>query len=97
MENEPHSTVKLPDIQDYQLQTDNNTPTDYRQARITTNRKALLLLKMKEDRRISQSNVDGLIADIELLLQDEILTLKNDVMSCIQQGQDLNGSISKVE
>ena len=66
------------------------------QARIQPNSKALFLLKMKEDRRISQSNVDGLIADFTVLLQEEILSLKKDVMSCIQQGQDLNDSISKI-
>ena len=94
MENEPHSTVELPDIQDYQEQTENDTPTD--PARIQPNSKALLLLKMKEDRRISQSNVDGLVADFTVFLQEEILSLKEDVISCIHHGKDLNDSISKV-
>ena len=88
IENEPHTTVEV-----YQEQTD-NTLTD--QAWISPNSKALLLLKMKEDRRISQNCLDGLIADITVLLRDEILSLKNDVMSCIRKGRDLD-SIGNVD
>ena len=96
MENsEPHSTVEQPDVQDYQEPTENDALTD--PVQMQPNSKALFLLKMKEDRRISQSNVDGLVADFTVLLQEEILSLKKDVISCIQHGHDLNDSIRKVD
>lgn len=47
--------------------------------------KALFLLKLKEERRLSQVAVNGLIGDISILLEEEILSLKSDVIQCMQK------------
>ena len=45
--------------------------------------KALFLLKIKEERRLSQLAVNGLIGDISTLLEEEILSLKTNVIKCM--------------
>ena len=45
---------------------------------------ALLLLKIKEVRKVSQSALDGIIEDISLILQQTIGRLKASVNSCLQ-------------
>jgi len=47
--------------------------------------KALFLLKLKEERRSSKVAVNGLIGDISTLLEEEILSLKCDVIQCMQE------------
>ena len=60
------------------------------------NSKALFLLKIKEDRRISQSNVDCLIGDLTVLLKEELMSLKSDIISCVKEGQDTDDSVSRI-
>ena len=47
--------------------------------------KALFLLKLKEEWRWSQTAVNGLIGDISILLEEEITSLKKDVIQCMQE------------
>ena len=47
--------------------------------------KALFLLKLKEERRLSQLAVNGLIGDISTLLEEEISSLKKDVIKCMHE------------
>ena len=61
------------------------------------NSKALFLLKIKEERRISQSNVDCLIGDFTVLLKEELMSLKGDIISCVKEGQDVDDSVSRID
>lgn len=54
--------------------------------------KALFLLKLKEERRISQTNVDFLVNDITVLVQEEIRSLQKEIVSCIRQGHNADDS-----
>ena len=45
--------------------------------------KALFLLKLKEERRLSQLAVNGLIGDISTLLEEEISSLKSKTSSSV--------------
>ena len=46
--------------------------------------KALFLLKIKDERRLSQVAINGLIGDITTLLEEN-LSLKKDVIQCMQE------------
>ena len=59
--------------------------------------KALFLLKLKEERRLSQVAVNGLISDISILLEEEILSLKCDVIQCMQWEHASTELITKVK
>lgn len=61
------------------------------------NNKALFLLKLKEERRISQANVDRLIDDISVLVQDEIRSLRGEILSCIQHGLSTEDSTTMIK
>ena len=58
--------------------------------------KALFLLKLKEERRLSQVAVNGLIGDISTLLEEEILSLKKDIIQCMQEEHASTELISKI-
>lgn len=57
--------------------------------------KALFLLKLKEEQRLPQVAVDGLIGDISILLE-EILSLKQNVIQHMQEGHVSAELISEV-
>jgi len=46
--------------------------------------KAMFILKLKEERRLTQVAIDGLIDDVASLLEEETLTLIKDINHCIQ-------------
>ena len=58
--------------------------------------KALFLLKLKEERRLSQLAVNGLIGDISTLLEEEILSLKNNVIKCMHEEHASTELITKI-
>ena len=58
--------------------------------------KALFLLKLKEERRLSQLAVNGLIGDISTLLEEEISSLKKDVIKCMHEEHASTELISKI-
>ena len=70
--------------------------TDVLTNRPKTYNKALFLLKLKEERRLPQVAVDGLIGDISILLDEEILSLKQNVIQYMQEGHVSAELISKV-
>jgi len=46
--------------------------------------KAMFILKLKEERRLTQVAIDGLIDDVASLLEEETLTLMKDINHCIR-------------
>ena len=58
--------------------------------------KALFLLKIKEERRLSQLAVNGLIGDISTLLEEEILSLKTNVIKCMHEEHASTELITKI-
>ena len=48
--------------------------------------KAMYLLKLKHERRISQVAIDGLISDTATLIEEELLSVKNKVIQCLEEG-----------
>ena len=52
--------------------------------------KALFLLKIKEERRLSQVAINGLIGDITTLLGEEYLSLKISSSACRKGMHQLN-------
>ena len=58
--------------------------------------KALFLLKLKEERRLSQLAVNGLIGDISTLLEEEILSLKSKVIKCMHEEHASTELITKI-
>ena len=45
---------------------------------------ALLLLKAKEVRKVSQTALDGLLADFTVIIQETVQRLKTDVNACLE-------------
>ena len=66
------------------------------QGQLEPNHKALFLLKLKEERRISQANVDRIVGDISILFQDEIRSLKSEILSCIQHTDESTTMINQI-
>ena len=56
---------------------------------------ALFLLKLKEE-RLPQVVINSLIGDVSTLLEEEILSLKKDVIQCMQEGHASAELTSKV-
>ena len=50
--------------------------------------KAMFILKLKEERRLTQVAIDGLIDDVSTLLE-EVLSLKKDINCCLQLQQNV--------
>lgn len=64
--------------------------------------KAMFLLKLKQERRLSQMAIDGLISDITTLLEEELSSLKKEVIQCLEGGHvsaelinNINKTLSK--
>ena len=57
--------------------------------------KALFLLKLNAE-RLSQVAINSLIGDVSALLEEETLSLKKDVVQCMQEGHASNELISRV-
>jgi len=57
--------------------------------------KALFLLKLSAE-RLSQVAINSLIGDVSTLLEEETLSLKKDVVQCMQEGHASNELISRV-
>lgn len=77
------------------------SPNPSKSANVLTNRpynhvynKALFLLKLKEERRLPEGAVDGLIGDISILLEEEILSLKQNITQYMQEG---HACISRID
>jgi len=47
--------------------------------------RAMLLLKLKEERRLPQVTIDNLVSDVGTLLEEELLSLKYDIGKCLQE------------
>lgn len=95
------NTEPAPADEDADFSDDTYTPCMASQTSVAQRRpnnidKALFLLKLKEERRISQRNIDFLVDDITVLVQDEIRSLKKEVISTIQQSQSVEDSITMV-
>ena len=45
----------------------------------------MLLLKLKEERRLPQVTIDHLVGDISTLLEEELLSLKCNITKCLQE------------
>lgn len=59
--------------------------------------KALFILKAKEERRITQRAIDGLICDISILFEEELSKIKTDIISCVQENCGTDDTVSKID
>lgn len=59
--------------------------------------KASFLLKLKEERRISQRAINGIVNDINTLFEEELAVLKAEVTSCFSSNQGTDETIRKVK
>ena len=72
---------------------DHDVPTDCERPKLYN--KALFLLKLKEEQRLSQVAINSLIGDISTLLEEHT-SLKKDVIQCMQEGHASGELIHKV-
>lgn len=59
--------------------------------------KASFLLKLKEERRISQRAINGIIDDVDTLFEEELAALKEEVTSCFASSQGTLETMRKVK
>ena len=76
--------MSLNPYDDSTIDHDVETPTDHEKPKLYN--KALFLLKLKEEQRLPQVVINSLIGDVSTLLEEEILSLKKDVIQCMQEG-----------
>jgi len=59
--------------------------------------KASFLLKLKEERRVSQRAIDGIVSDINTLFEKEMATLKAEVTSCFESSHNTVITLEKIK
>ena len=72
----------------HDVQTDHGKPPLYN--------KALFLLKLKEEQRLSQVAINNIIVDISTLLEEETLSIKKEVIQSMKEGHASTELISRV-
>ena len=63
----------------------------------TLHNKALFLLKLKEERRVSQRAINGIVDDMNTLFEEELATLKAEVISCFSSSQNTAETMKKAK
>ena len=59
--------------------------------------KAAFLLKLKEERRVSQKAINGIVDDMNTLFEEELATLKTGVISCFASNQGTVETVRRVK
>ena len=59
--------------------------------------KAAFLLKLKEERRVSQKAINGIVDDMNTLFEEELAALKTEVTSCFASNQGTVETVRRVK